>query len=357
MADEDDGLGECQFSDPDPPPAEPTSCDDTSEWHGYLLGGSGLPPPVCVTQSDDLSRPAYTKIKSAEYLDSPEALDAKANVLIQMWTSAERPLIYAGAGISTSSGIWDYASNAKGSAVQPTKRKLTMDFINSLKPTPAHRVITAMEKKGYVWGWLQQNHDGLAQKAGFPGDKVNELHGCWLNQKENPIIKMSGSLRDDLYGWLLKMEEMCDFVFAVGTSFSGLNSDRCADSCAHRHITSKKGQGLAVISIQKTPKDKIAALRIFSKIDDFMLIVAKKMNLTLDTRVYPYVAPRKPVGPPKDAAWAEERMKKFNASKAGGASEGTSPPPRSRSGSGTRRSNSKEGAGGRGAPPAPGKAK
>jgi hypothetical protein len=30
-----------------------------------------------------------------------------------------------------------------------------------------------MEKKNYVKHWLQQNHDGLAQKAGFPMSKLN----------------------------------------------------------------------------------------------------------------------------------------------------------------------------------------
>lgn len=345
--DDDDGMGECQMSDPDPAPAAPVQVPEVSPaeaaaWHGYLLADAGLPLPKCVTQSEDLSRPNYTSIKSAEYEDTPEALDAKAELLIRMWTRAERPMVYAGAGISTSSGIWDYASNAKGSKVQPQRRKLTMAFIESLKPTPAHRVITAMEKRGLVWGWLQQNHDGLAQKAGFPGDKVNELHGAWLDQANNPIIKMSGSLRGDLFDWLLKMEDLCDFVFAVGTSFSGLNSDRCASTCADRHIKSQAGQGVAIISIQKTPMDRKAALRIFSRIDAFMLIVAKKLQLALDTRVYPYTAPRKPVGPPKN--WDEERLAKRAAAEKA-ATAGAKPP--------AKRTPSKSPARGAAAAPAP----
>jgi len=155
-----DAMGEVEISDPDPAPPTPLVVSPSSgiprdvaaEWHGYLLAGAGLPLPKCVTASDDMSRPAYTTIKSAEYIDDPAALDAKADLMIKMWTAASFPLVYAGAGISTSSGIWDYASNAKGSAVQPQKRALTHSFIVSLKPTPAHRVITAMEKRGLVWG-------------------------------------------------------------------------------------------------------------------------------------------------------------------------------------------------------------
>ena len=31
-----------------------------------------------------------------------------------------------------------------------------------------HRVLAALQKAGLLHGWIQQNHDGLPQKAGFP---------------------------------------------------------------------------------------------------------------------------------------------------------------------------------------------
>merc|ERR1712159_16521 len=171
-----------------------------------------------------------------------------------------------------------------------------MQFINGLKPTPAHRILTEMERMGLVWGWLQQNHDGLAQKAGFNFQKCNEIHGSWLDQEYNPIIAMSGNLRTDLFEWMLDMEQSCDFVFALGTSFSGLNADRCAETAAKRHMKKNKGQGLAVLSIQKTTKDDRAALRVFSKIDDFMMIVAKKLMIPmpLPTPIHAYKRPSEP---------------------------------------------------------------
>lgn len=277
-------------SPPPPPTRFCSSPEEAAEWHGYLLRDdfASLALPECAVASDDLARAGYTKIKSAEYIDHPSVLDKKADLFIRMIRAAQHPMIYAGAGISTSSGIWDYASNAKGSIVQPQRQKLTHSFIVSLKPTPAHRVLTALERQGLVEHWLQQNHDGLAQKAGFPAEKVNELHGAWLDSKRNPVIKMSGSLRSDLYNWMLEWEPRCDFVFAIGTSFSGLNADRCADSCATRHMATGAGQGLAILSIQKTPMDRKAGLRIFAKCDDFMMLVAMKMGLTLDRKVYQY---------------------------------------------------------------------
>ena len=292
-----------------------TSTNDL--WHGYSLADEHLPPPKCTLEADTLARPdCQTGVKGTEYVDTPEVLDRKADKLIEMWTSAQHQLVYAGAGISTGAGIADYASNARGSSVQPRPARLTMPFIRALQPTLAHRAITALERQGLVWGWLQQNHDGLAQKAGFPADKVNELHGCWLDQEKNPIIAMSGSLRDDLFQWLLDMENGCDFVFAVGTSLSGLNADRVAATAGKRHMKKNRGQGLAILSIQKTPYDDVAALRIFSKIDDFMAIVVRKMQLRIDAKTYSYAAPTLPVGPPTETAWMAERASKMEVAAA-----------------------------------------
>jgi hypothetical protein len=47
-------------------------------------------------------------------------------------------------------------------------------------------------------GWVQQNHDGLPQKAGYRQEDINEIHGSWFDPS-NPVVKYSGSLRDDLY--------------------------------------------------------------------------------------------------------------------------------------------------------------
>lgn len=51
-----------------------------------------------------------------------------------------------------------------------------------------------MEKKGYIKHWLQQNHDGLAQKSGYPMKKLNEIHGSWFDKK-NPVVLMDDSLK------------------------------------------------------------------------------------------------------------------------------------------------------------------
>jgi hypothetical protein len=42
--------------------------------------------------------------------------------------------------------------------------------------------------------WLQQNHDAIAQKSGYPMKKLNEIHGSWFDRK-NPVVLMDDSLK------------------------------------------------------------------------------------------------------------------------------------------------------------------
>ena len=50
--------------------------------------------------------------------------------------------------------------------------------------------------------WLQQNHDRLAQKAGFPQAQLNEIHGAWGDRK-NRVLMMDEQLRPDMIEWML----------------------------------------------------------------------------------------------------------------------------------------------------------
>ena len=96
-------------------------------------------------------------------------------------------VIYTGAGISRASGISDYASKGGKKKTGVNGNRL------HAQPTYAHHVISAMAKKGYVKAWVQQNHDGLAQKAGFPKSKLNEIHGSWFD-KYNGVKMMDDAL-------------------------------------------------------------------------------------------------------------------------------------------------------------------
>jgi NAD-dependent SIR2 family protein deacetylase len=87
-----------------------------------------------------------------------------------MIRSSHYCVVYTGAGISRASGIADYATKAKNSKAGSENHSLNR---LQAQPTTAHYVITEMEKARFVKHWVQQNHDGLAQKSGFPLSKLN----------------------------------------------------------------------------------------------------------------------------------------------------------------------------------------
>ena len=82
-------------------------------------------------------------------------------------------VVYSGAGISTASGVPDYATRAAASEVTVPASPW------HARPTKAHKVLVNLFKQGLLRRWFQQNHDGLPQKAGCPQHLLNEIHGSW----------------------------------------------------------------------------------------------------------------------------------------------------------------------------------
>jgi NAD-dependent SIR2 family protein deacetylase len=44
-----------------------------------------------------------------------------------------------------------------------------------------HKVLTKLYHSGYLKRLINQNHDGLLQKSGFPQHAINEIHGAWFD--------------------------------------------------------------------------------------------------------------------------------------------------------------------------------
>merc|ERR1719191_1022809 len=125
-------------------------------------------------------------------------------------------------------------------------------------PTLAHHALAALEQAGLLHHWLQQNHDRLAQKAGFPQTKLNEIHGAWGDDK-NSVVDMEGALRGDLLEWMEHWRNHASLCIAMGTSLCGMNADSIASECAAR--SSGNGLGLVIINLQRTPLDSSSSLR------------------------------------------------------------------------------------------------
>jgi len=79
---------------------------------------------------------------------------------------------------------------------------------------------------------------------------LNEIHGSWFDPS-NPVVKMSGSLRDDLISDLVGWEHKTDLVLTLGTSLSGMNSDRLVTTAVKKQ-SQGKSLGAVIVSLQKT---------------------------------------------------------------------------------------------------------
>ena len=246
-----------------------------TSWHGHL-GDASWAAPRIVARCDEEARPGYASEKAHEYTDEPDVLAAKVKVLASLLRRSKNSLVYCGAGISTASGIDDYATRARPGESAAAKPKLRSPW--EAQPTQSHRVLSALHAGGFVKHLVQQNHDGLPQKAGFPQAAINEIHGGWYDPS-NPVVPMDGALREDLFSQLLEWENRADLVLALGSSLCGMNSDRLVTTCAERAARGDAGAlGSVIVSLQRTQHDAVSSLRIFAKLDDVFSALAKEMS-------------------------------------------------------------------------------
>ncbi|KAL0479597.1 NAD-dependent protein deacetylase Sirtuin [Acrasis kona] len=122
------------------------------EAHGHF-GSDMWPCPRIVAESEEACRKDQgNTIKANEYLDEPEVVLAKVKKIAELIKKAKFCVAYTGAGLSRSSGIPDYASKAPNTII---KIKSISTSLNAV-PTYAHRVITALERSGYVHYYVRE---------------------------------------------------------------------------------------------------------------------------------------------------------------------------------------------------------
>ena len=243
-------------------------------------GCSTWAAPRLVVASDKANRADQgNTIKANEYLDDFEVLEAKIDKIVELIRDAKCCTAYTGAGLSRASGIADYATRAKNSLSSKGVPKLQSMW--DAQPTYSHKVLAAMEKEGYLHYYVQQNHDGLPQKAGFPQEKINEIHGAWYDPS-NPVVQFDEDLRVDLFSWMEKMERNTDLCLCLGTSLSGMNADRVAKIPAKRMMRNEKNiLGTVIINLQQTELDSKTAIRVWATLDNVFKMIADKLELNM----------------------------------------------------------------------------
>ena len=232
--------------------------ENSGFYHGRLY--KNIPPaPVVSWASSDNPRPDHespTWLTASEFQDTNPVFLDKVERLQALLRLSKKTVIYSGAGISTSAGV--------GQAARGGSKKSGASSTDA-HPTTTHLALAALKEKGLIHTWIQQNHDGLPQKAGYPQEDIVEIHGSWYDPS-NPVVCYDGTLRSDLYGKMKDAADSADLVIVLGTSLSGLNSDHVAVNPSRRSLQGKS-LGTVIINLQQTIHDGSATLRIFAETD------------------------------------------------------------------------------------------
>ena len=251
---------------------------------GTLYEGLMVAPTVTweSSQKPREDHDASDWLTATEFLDTPEVLALKMATLAQLLKLSKRTVVYSGAGIS--------ASVVGQAALSGTNKVGWTGLKSEATPTPTHRALAALGRSRWVHGWVQQNHDGLPQKAGYPQENICEVHGSWFDPA-NPVVKYSGSLKGPECNWMEREAEEADLVLVLGTSLGGLNADQVATNCAERAARGLS-LGSVIINLQQTDQDGKMSLNIFAKTDDALALLLPQLGL--DPAAPPVLWPDRP---------------------------------------------------------------
>jgi len=245
--------------------------DDPLFWHGRLgCTLSSKESPMLHWESaqkprDDHEAPDW--LTASEFVDATSTMEKKVSLLAELLRVSKRTVVYTGAGISRAAGIGQAARGEGG-----TRNKTT-----TAQPTFTHHALTALFQEGLIHGWVQQNHDGLPQKAGFPQECINEVHGSWYDPS-NPVVLYSGNLKTHECSWMERDARHADLALVLGTSLGGLNADQVATKPADRSLKGKS-LGMVLINLQQTQHDGEASLRIFGKTNDALRALLTTLHI------------------------------------------------------------------------------
>lgn len=241
--------------------------------HGRAYNGpEGAPKKTWACDKpprDDHDAPEW--LTASEFQDTPAVQAAKVRQLASLMRLSKKTVAYTGAGISAS---------VVGQAARSGTNTQGWVSKQHARPTFTHFALGLLGQKGLINSWVQQNHDGLPQKAGFPQECINEIHGSWYDPC-NPVVKYCGSLHDRAFPWMENDAETADLVLVLGTSLGGLNADQVATNSAERSLRPNGSLGTVCINLQQTDQDGKMTLRCFAKSDDLLGQLVQELGFSL----------------------------------------------------------------------------
>ncbi|XP_020990638.1 NAD-dependent protein deacetylase SRT1 isoform X1 [Arachis duranensis] len=247
-----------------------------------------------------------------EHFDASHLLREKIERLAIMIKKSKHLVVFTGAGISTSCGIPDFRGPKGIWTLQREGKALpeaSLPFHRAM-PSLTHMALVELEKAGILKFVISQNVDGLHLRSGIPREKLAELHGnsfmetcpsCgveYFRDFEVETIglketsrrcsdeKCGGRLRDTVLDWedALPPKEMdpaekhckqADIVLCLGTSL------QITPACNLPLKAIRGGGKVVIVNLQKTPKDKKAALVIHGFVDKVIAGVMDQLNLQI----------------------------------------------------------------------------
>lgn len=214
-----------------------------------------------------------------------------------------------GAGVSTASGIPDFRGpnglykrlpnnifDLEFFKNNPDKYyELTFDLVHSFdekQPSTTHKMLSRLEKEGYLEAVITQNIDGLHQKAG--SNNVVELHGntsrflclkCGKSYSKNDLIKIlekqnppkcscGGLIKPDVvfFGEMLPMDAInkAEQLSINAELFIALGTSLLVYPAAQFPLISKRNGGkLIIVNKGESGLDSIADEKIDGDLEEF----------------------------------------------------------------------------------------
>ncbi len=254
-----------------------------------------------------------------EIIDPLPILLPKVKTLISLLNSSKSPLIFTGAGISTSSGIPDYRSSYKTSLKtgpgvwEKAANRDKFKGIPIIKPaiecypTKTHMALKKLLEKGRISHILTQNVDNLHLRSGIREENLTELHGnickeicenCdkgfyrdfYVKKKDSdPLEVYTGRICDICKGKLRKsivnfgekineenlrksqeITEKSDFCLCLDSSFRVNPAAKFPKRFARKK--------LVIVNLQRNLLENIANLTIYGFCDEIMEVFMKEIG-------------------------------------------------------------------------------
>ncbi|KAK9835969.1 hypothetical protein WJX81_002387 [Elliptochloris bilobata] len=252
------------------------------------------------------------QLGAPELFDTDAELQVKVEQLAELVHACNNIVVFTGAGISTSCGIPDFRGPQGVWTLQRAGKPLPKAKCSfaAAKPSLTHQALLALVRVGKVRYIVSQNVDGLHLRSGVPRAQLAELHGnCFVERCERcrreyardwelETVSMKrtgracvepgcgGRLRDSALDWddalpedeLQASEAAAD---AAGLALCLGTSLLVRPACNLPLRTVRKGGKLAIVNLQKTPKDRRAALVVRARADRVMAALMAALALRI----------------------------------------------------------------------------